>query len=359
VSISLCFTRLQREIQNSKNPETNMKKILSAFMAIGFTAAMAQQAPQGLNYQAVARTASGLIIPTQNVNVRFTILTGSVTGTVVYQETHSTSTNNFGLFTLSIGRGTVVSGNFAAIDWGGADKFLRVEIAADGTSNYTVQGTTQFLSVPYSLYSERTRLLAGNNTINITGGNTITGNYQAGAGVNIAGNVISSPGSTLWVPDANGIHNAAGNVGIGTNSASGSKLTIQQVATGGFSGALDLVSNDTWHTVMRFRNTTVNQEWQLMVGGSGNTDQLPATLGIFNTRNNRWPFFSDAFTNNVGIGSYTIDMPLPRSRLHVFNGDVNIDQIGNGIIMKSPNGQCWRVTVNNSGNLVTTSITCP
>lgn len=354
-----------------------MKKfILSVILAISVTIIIAQ-VPQALNYQAVARTANGLIIPNQNVNVRFSILDGSVSGTVVYQETHATTTNNYGLFTLAIGRGTVVSGTFAVISWGISDKFLRVEIATDGTTNYQVQGTTQFLSVPYSLFSERTRLFAGNNTITITNGNTITGNYQpanntilingntiagnyqAGTGINIAGNVISAPGNNLWIPDVNGIHNASGNVGIGANSGSGSKLTIQQVATGGFSGALDLVSADTWHTIMRFRNTTVNQEWQIMVGGSGNTDQLPASLGFFNTRNNRWPFFSDANNDFVGIGSYTIDMPPPKSRLHVFNGDVNIDQIGSGIILKSPNGSCWRITIDNAGNLVRTAISCP
>jgi hypothetical protein len=49
---------------------------------------------------------------------------------------------------------------------------------------------------------------------------------------------------------------------------------------------------------------------------------------------------------------------MPQSRLHVFNGDVNIDEIGSGIIMKSPNGKCWRVTIGNDGGLITTAIAC-
>jgi len=57
---------------------------------------------------------------------------------------------------------------------------------------------------------------------------------------------------------------------------------------------------------------------------------------------------------NVGIG-----ISVPTSKLSVSGGDVNILNIGSGIIMKSPNGQCWRVTIDNSGNLVRTSITCP
>jgi hypothetical protein len=387
------------------------KLTFATILCLFIISAIAQQVPQALNYQAVARTANGLIIPAQNINVRFSVLDATVNGTVVYQETHTTATNSFGLFTLSIGKGTVVSGTFSGINWSSADKFLKVEISA-GTSTYQLQGTTQLLSVPYALYSEKTKLLAGNNTINITNGNTITGNYQAanntilvngntiagnyqpanntilvngnsiagnyqpgtginitgntiahnmiaGTGINITGNTISATGSnSFWQPDANGINYQAGSVGIGTASVAGSRLTIQQVPTGGFSGALDIVSSDVFHTVFRFRNTTVNQEWQFMVGGSTNSAERPGALGIFNTRNNRWPFYIDPVNEFIGMGSSNIIMPAPKSRLHIFNGDINIEQIGSGIIMKSPNGSCWRVTIDDAGNLVRTAITC-
>jgi hypothetical protein len=36
-----------------------------------------------------------------------------------------------------------------------------------------------------------------------------------------------------------------------------------------------------------------------------------------------------------------------------------LSTVGTGVIMKSPNGQCWRMTVDDAGALVTTSITCP
>ena len=130
-----------------------MKNFLSIIFVSLISTISFGQAPQALNYQAVARTAQGQIIPAQNVNVRFSILDGSITGTSIYQETQSATTNNFGLFTLAIGKGTVVSGTFSTINWGTGNKFLKVEIAADGSGNYQLQGTTQLLSVPYSLYS--------------------------------------------------------------------------------------------------------------------------------------------------------------------------------------------------------------
>lgn len=335
-----------------------MKKLLTIFTSMLFLISFTKaQAPQALNYQAVARTADGVIIPSQNIGVRFSILDVSVTGAVLNSETHTTTTNPYGLFTLAIGKGTPVTSTFVNINWAsGTDKFLKVEIAPAGGSNYQLQGTTQLLSVPYALYSEKTRLIAGNNTINITNGNTITGNYQPGFGTSITGNVIAH---TLWSADANGINYQGGSVGIGTTSAPGTRLSVQQTTTGGFSGAMDIFSNDPFHTVYRFRNTTVNQEWQFMVGGSGNIYQRPGTLGIFNTRTLRWPFYIDPNNENIGVGSNGSTMTDPKSRLHVFNGDVNIDQVGSGIIMKSPNGNCWRITIDNTGNLVRTAITCP
>ncbi len=57
---------------------------------------------------------------------------------------------------------------------------------------------------------------------------------------------------------------------------------------------------------------------------------------------------------NVGIGT-----TAPHSKLQVTNGDVYVDNPNSGIILKSPNGYCWRVTIDNNGNFVRTQISCP
>ncbi len=59
---------------------------------------------------------------------------------------------------------------------------------------------------------------------------------------------------------------------------------------------------------------------------------------------------------NGDVGINTSD---PKSRLHVAGGDVYVETIGSGVILRSPNGFCWRVTVDNSGNFVRTQIACP
>ena len=90
-----------------------MKKIVPVTTFLFLCVFMNAQVPQGINYQAVARTADGVIIPTQNIGVRFSILDGSATGAVLYSETHTVITNSYGLFTLAIGKGTPVTSTFA------------------------------------------------------------------------------------------------------------------------------------------------------------------------------------------------------------------------------------------------------
>ena len=57
---------------------------------------------------------------------------------------------------------------------------------------------------------------------------------------------------------------------------------------------------------------------------------------------------------NVGIGTNN-----PKTKLQVTDGDVYIDNATKGIILKSPDGNCWRITIDNFGNLVRMSISCP
>ncbi|MFT3908546.1 MAG: hypothetical protein QM737_03925 [Ferruginibacter sp.] len=143
-----------------------MKKI---FILIAFILASASltfaQAPQGLNYQAVAYNGSGVPVPNQLLGVRLSILDGSATGTLVYQETQGPTTDNTGLFSIVIGNGTVVSGAFNTINWGNGSKWLKTEIDITGGTSYVVMGTTQFMSVPYALYANSAGFSGGSFNI--------------------------------------------------------------------------------------------------------------------------------------------------------------------------------------------------
>ena len=122
------------------------------------------QAPQAINYQAIARNSAGNPIALTSISVRFRILQGSSTGTAVYAETFpspaflTVMTNSVGLFNLAIGRGTVQSGVFANITWGSGTFYLEVAIDPAGGTAYQVVGTApQMLSVPYALFANRSK----------------------------------------------------------------------------------------------------------------------------------------------------------------------------------------------------------
>ncbi|MEN9333387.1 MAG: hypothetical protein RLY35_567 [Bacteroidota bacterium] len=105
------------------------------------------QAPQGIPYQAVIRNADGSVMASNTVELTFMIHDVSATGTVVYQESHSLTSNAQGLVSCVVGNGVVSQGNFANVNWGSGAKFLHVMM---GTTDL---GTQQMLSVPYALYA--------------------------------------------------------------------------------------------------------------------------------------------------------------------------------------------------------------
>ena len=130
-----------------------MKRILITLtLFFSVIAASFAQAPQKFSYQAVVRNESNTLVR-GTVGVRVSILQGGVNGTVVYQETHTTTTNINGLMTLQIGGGTMLSGDFATIDWADGPYFLKTETDPNGGTNYTIEGTQQLLSVPYALFA--------------------------------------------------------------------------------------------------------------------------------------------------------------------------------------------------------------
>ena len=112
------------------------------------------QAPEKMSYQSVLRGTNNALVTNQNVRVKISILQGTITGSAAYVEEHTTSTNSNGLVSLSIGGGTLISGNFSTINWANGPYFVKMEADPTGGTNYTISGTTQLLSVPYALYAK-------------------------------------------------------------------------------------------------------------------------------------------------------------------------------------------------------------
>ncbi len=142
-----------------------MKKFTLLFALLLAATTNFAQAPQAFNYQAIARDLTGVPLINQTISVKISVLIGSASGTEIYSELHQLLTNSSGLFDLEIGNpDEVITGSFSTILWGVGFWFLRVEIDPDGGLDFQMMGTTQLLSVPYSLSSASLTLHSPNGT---------------------------------------------------------------------------------------------------------------------------------------------------------------------------------------------------
>lgn len=176
----------------------NLLKVAFVAFSLFFSILANAQAPNLFKYQSIARNATGVILPNLPVGIRMSIRDLSASGTIVYQETHSVVTNDYGLFTLSIGAGTSTIGSMAAVDWATGAKYIEIEGDLTGGTTYLPFGTSELLSVPYALYSN----YAG--TAFLPNGTSI-------------GNTPYWDGSS-WIINSDNIYNAGEMVGIGTNT---------------------------------------------------------------------------------------------------------------------------------------------
>ena len=159
--------------------------VVSTFLGIS-------QAPQSIPYQAVVRNTDGSTMANAAVTITFKIHDNSAAGTVVYEETHATTTNAQGLVSLNVGGGTAMTGTFSGIQWGNGSKFLHVLMNAGG--GLVDLGTQQMMSVPYALYADDI-----NVRVSVTGDSLFIGNnYSIVPGVSAANPVsISNYGFVL------------------------------------------------------------------------------------------------------------------------------------------------------------------
>ena len=129
--------------------------LFSLYALLNFSFAIAQD---GINYQGAATDANGDELSNQNITIRASVLSGTANGNLEWEETHSTTTDQYGLFNVVIGQGTnTTNGATATFDdiyWGSGDHFLKIEMDAAGGTNYALIGTTQMMSVPYALYAK-------------------------------------------------------------------------------------------------------------------------------------------------------------------------------------------------------------
>lgn len=144
-----------------------MKKLNLLFLSFILIGSVMAQAPQSFKYQAIARNDEGVAITNATIGIRMSLISDNINGSVVYCETFSAESNGTGVFNVNIGKGTVVSGVFSAVNWGANAYFLKAEMDVTGGTDFLEMGTSQLLSVPYSLHTGSIYVHYSNDTLYI------------------------------------------------------------------------------------------------------------------------------------------------------------------------------------------------
>ncbi len=131
-----------------------IKKFTLIAALIVFNVALVAQVAPGFNFQGVARDADGEPLKDKSIDVVVGIRSGSGSGTLVWEEEHTTTTNEFGLFTLEVcGNNSLKTDGTAAtvddIDWASDNHYIDLQV--DAGQGMVDLGATQLLSVPYSM----------------------------------------------------------------------------------------------------------------------------------------------------------------------------------------------------------------
>ncbi|MDB5282925.1 MAG: hypothetical protein JWO06_2000, partial [Bacteroidota bacterium] len=198
--------------------------LLVVIMLLMISGIMAQ-VPNGINYQAVARSADGQVLPDTKISVRFTIHDETVDGNKVFTETQHLTTNSLGLITAVIGG---AGGKLGDVNWGAGAKFLQIEIDINATGDFTDLGTTQMMSVPYALFAGK-----------------VSGNEKALTSTNLTWNctthTLSNGCSSVTIANCDGTFGSKGATGAtgptGPQGVAGPKGATGAQGSAGATGA--------------------------------------------------------------------------------------------------------------------------
>lgn len=150
-----------------------------------FSSSIMAQSPAVIPYQAVLRNTDGSVMANSSASITFKIHDTTASGTVVFEETHTATSNAQGLIGLNVGEGSAVFGTLNGVNWATGNKFLHVLMNV-GNGNVDL-GTQQMMSVPYALHTSRVAVRVSSSGDSLFVGNQFSivpgisaANYPAG-----------------------------------------------------------------------------------------------------------------------------------------------------------------------------------
>lgn len=206
----------------SQEEVKTMKRIFIILAFVLLPASLLAQAPEKINYQAIIRNSSNQLVTDQNIKMRISLPRGSATGTAVQVQTLTTTTDGNGLAAIVIG--------FGNIDWWNWPYYIKIQIDPTGGMDYTIEETSQILSVPYALHSKTAETVSG--TFSETDPFFLAWDKDYADLTNKPVNATTTSDGFMSAADKlklNGLHNADGSE---TKITAGTNITVSGNGTG-------------------------------------------------------------------------------------------------------------------------------
>jgi hypothetical protein len=299
-----------------------MKKIFSLLLILIIitSTVIAQQVPQGMKYQAVARNLKGDILANEQIVLKITLSSKRGGSSVAYYtEMHNVKTNELGLFTLVIGEGASTKSNFNEIPWSSENIWMDIDIADKSKGGFTTISSSKLLAVPYAFHAATANKLTSMPEEIVTGSSTGSSTPPSNPWT-VKGNSGVSVGDYLGTSDSksisirtNGLErmlltntgdlSVLNNVSLNTasgNTINNGNFTVANSKATSLTGTLDVMNN-----------VAVNTNKFNINASTGNTS-LAGTLGIVgNLSVNTNKFNIAALTGNTSIaGTLNVANPV-------------------------------------------------
>ncbi len=218
-----------------------MKYIYSLILILLF-GTLEAQTPDAFSFQAVARGVDGSLLVSSEIEISAAITTDANAQTVVYSESHVTTTNAYGIFSIQIGGGTSPSGSLSSLDWANGEKYLAIRFRPAGGefSDLTIQ---QLVSVPFALYAkyaeniddadadstnELQTLAVNDSLLTISGGNTVNlSDLGDGFEANTDSQTLSLKENSLSITGGNEVDLSGVNTDNQELSLDGTQISIE------------------------------------------------------------------------------------------------------------------------------------
>lgn len=174
-----------------------------------------------------------------------------------------------------------------------------------------------------------------------SGQSTTTGNSNAFFGFK-TGDSNTTGTSNSFLGSFAGLSNTTGNGNSFLGSFAGASNTTGQ-------SNVFIGSNTGQNNTTEFLNTFVGYGAS---GAAGVTNATAIGENAVVTQNNSLVLGSNGVKVGIGVSA-------PKTRLHVTGGKIYVEANGQGVVMKSPGGACFELTVTNAGALTTAAVACP